>query len=78
MINFLTFNTFITQKVLIIIYYILVFITPYLLFKYKKGINTFLLIFIIVIGELFLRMFFEMLIGYFDMHDYLHMIVKRG
>jgi hypothetical protein len=64
--------------VLIIIYYILVFITPYLLFKYKKGINTFLLIAIIVMGELFLRMFFEMLIGYFDMHDYLHMIAKRG
>ena len=24
--------------------------------------------------EFFLRMFFEMLIGYFDMHDYLHTI----
>jgi hypothetical protein len=27
--------------------------------------------------ELFLRMFFEMLIGYFDMHDYLHQLVSK-
>jgi len=27
--------------------------------------------------ELFLRMFFEMLIGYFDMHDYLHTISTK-
>ena len=32
----------------------------------------------IVLFELFLRMFFEMLIGYFDMHDYLHQIVKSA
>ncbi len=39
-------------------------------------ITKYVLIVLFLLGELFLRMFFEMLIGYFDMHDYLYEIYK--
>ncbi len=52
--DFLTFNTFVTKNILII------------------------MIFFLFCIEIFLRMFFEMLIGYFDMHDYLYKILQKG
>ena len=102
--NFLTFQTFIAQDVLIIAYYIGAVVMPIFLW-YSKGylqkhftlfaqIGTalkqrfgtlgtqkhivallgFLAIFLCM--ELCWRMMFEMLIGYFDMHDYLQTIAK--
>ena len=44
--------------------------------KSKKWTWTLILL-MLFFWELFLRMFFEMLIGYFDMHDYLHTISQR-
>ena len=41
--------------------------------KSKKWTLTIIFL-MLFFWELFLRMFFEMLIGYFDMHDYLHTI----
>ena len=45
-------------------------------FKYKLLI-VLMFIFMFFMFELFLRMFFEMLIGYFDMHDYLYKISQK-
>jgi hypothetical protein len=92
MIDFLIFNTFISQKVLVIFYYFFalfisvgfVYFRNYLkkypffnkiyknLDKTEKIWVMLVIIFIFLMFELFLRMFFEMMIGYFDMHDYLH------
>jgi hypothetical protein len=103
MIDFLTFNTFISQKVLVVFYYFFAIFIPigFFLFrrylkKYQffskiydlvekayKNLDTnekiltfFLIIFLFFMFELFLRMFFEMMIGYFDMHDYLHKLME--
>jgi len=102
--NFLTFQTFIAQDILIFIYYIGSVAIPIFLW-YSKGylqrnftlfaqistafkqlfgtlstqnrifalLGFFTLFFCM---ELCWRMMFEMLIGYFDMHDYLQTIAK--
>ena len=99
--DFLTFNTFISQKVLVVFYYMFAILIPiccilmrhyFLKIQFFKKIYDLslygysklylrykiLIIFMFIMAffmfELFLRMFFEMLIGYFDMHDYLHTI----
>lgn len=105
MYDFFSFNSFITQKVLVIFYYLgaigfplfmllsrktvikkfafLAKIESYIktLFhslqtkeKIKAAVALTLLFFFM---ELFWRMFFEMMIGYFDMHDYLQELSKK-
>jgi F0F1-type ATP synthase assembly protein I len=96
MIDFLIFNTFISQKVLVIFYYFFALFIPvgFVYFRnylkkypffnkiYKNLDKTekiwvmLVIIFIFLMFELFLRMFFEMMIGYFDMHDYLHKLTE--
>ncbi len=44
--------------------------------KYKVYLLI-IFIFMIICGEICLRIFFEILIGYFDMHDYLQQIVSK-
>ena len=89
MYDFLSFNTFITQDVLLFFYYVGAVVVPFLLYNYKNkfitssnfftklesnprffliSVGTFLLL------ELFWRMMFEAMIGYFDMHEYLYEI----
>ena len=92
MYNFLSFNTFITQDVLVVFYYIGAVLVPFFLYKYNhkltkksdvlsqlesrpKVLLTTFGIFLLL--ELFWRMFFEMLIGYFDMHEYLYDIATH-
>jgi len=86
MYDFLTFNSFITPSVLIVIYYAGVFFLPLLLWIYRKKVQflynayesqnklkVILSIFgFFLVMQLFWRMMFEMIIGYFDMHNYLH------
>ncbi len=86
MLDFLKFNTFITQDILIFFYYVGAFTLPWLLWKYGKTLLAkffklknargekvaFIALFVCV--ELCWRMFFEMMIGYFDMHEYLYKI----
>ena len=93
--DILTFNTFITQKVLILIYYLGAIGVPVLMFVYRKTllskfqflkkiepryktntktVITFIILFLCM--ELFWRMMFEMIIGYFDMHDYLYQLSR--
>jgi len=94
MYDFLTFNTFITQKILVIFYYLGAVGFPLILFLYRNSfINkvTFLynflkrqdkhiaivsVVLIFLFMELLWRMCFEAMIGYFDMHDYLHQLVS--
>jgi hypothetical protein len=103
MIDFLTFNTFISQKVLVVFYYFFAIFIPVGFFyfrsylkkyqffsklynlvekayknldKNEKILTILTIIFLFFMFELFLRMFFEMMIGYFDMHDYLHKLVE--
>jgi hypothetical protein len=102
--DFLTFNTFIAQKVLVVFYYMFAIFIPiccFMMKNYFKKVKFFRKIYDLSWGiygklhlkykiliilmffmaffmfELFLRMFFEMLIGYFDMHDYLHQLVSK-
>ncbi len=92
MYNFLSFNTFITQDILIFFYYIGALLVPFLLYKYKNKFITnrsffiklenkpkILLTFlgILLLLELFWRMIFEAMIGYFDMHEYLYEIATH-
>ena len=91
--DFLRFNTFIAQDVLVFFYYIFAILVPlflwalrpYIIEKFPavktlekslslKSILLFFAIFLCM--ELCLRMVFEAMIGYFDMHDYLFEIVK--
>jgi len=83
--DILTFNTFITPDVLIFFYYIGVIFIPFLLWvfrdyfdKYISAKNrvkiVFILLALFITSELFLRMIFEMIIGYFDMHNYLQIL----
>lgn len=93
--QYLTFNKFISQDVLIITYYIMALLIPIFLWqgrkyvvekiplirskvsqlrfqdKMKLWLSFFLLFFCM---ELCLRMVFEAMIGYFDMHNYLYEI----
>ena len=92
MYDFLSFNTFITQDILIIVYYIGAIVTPFFLYKYKNKLtkkSDFLSqlesktkVLLITLGiflllELFWRMMFETMIGYFDMHEYLYDIATN-
>jgi len=86
MYDYLIFNSFITPSVLIVVYYMGVFFLPVLLWIYRKKVRllydayesqnklkVILFIFgIFLVMQLFWRMMFEMIIGYFDMHNYLH------
>jgi hypothetical protein len=86
--EFLTFRTFITQDILIIIYYFGVFFLPVLLWLYRKKVALFLnayrfnnksttiliIIILFLMMQLMWRMLFEAMIGYFDMHDYLQIL----
>ena len=84
--DFLEFNTFITKYVLIFFYYLFTILLPVVLYYAKdyiksrfnlkiKSIKTWIILIVLfLMAELFIRMFFEMLIGYFDMHDYLYQI----
>ncbi|MDF1877773.1 DUF4282 domain-containing protein [Sulfurimonas sp. SAG-AH-194-L11] len=87
--KFLTFNTFIAQDILALFYYIFALALPYFLWHWRLEIKTFsyrfiskrhavfIAIFIFVFTELFLRMMFEAMIGYFDMHDFLYTISQK-
>jgi hypothetical protein len=86
--NFLSFETFITQDILIIVYYIGLFFSPLLLWIFRKKAKNILksdnrvLIFIILftiflIMQLMWRMMFEAMIGYFDIHNYLQIIANE-
>jgi hypothetical protein len=91
MYDFLTFNSFITPKILIIVYYLGVFFLPVVVWRYRKKIKIFYdayksenkpIIMLYMFGvfllmQLFWRMMFEMMIGYFDMHTYLHQMVQQ-
>lgn len=106
MYDFLTFNTFITQKVLLLFYYIGAIGFPLLILtQRKKFLKKFLVVanielwvknlysslkrrdriiaivtifFLFFCMELFWRMMFEMMIGYFDMHDYLQQLSEQA
>ncbi len=82
MYDFLTFKTFITPTILIFIYYIGAMVIPLILYLNKKRLSNRLNINIklhwklqIVLAVIFLmletmwRMGFEMLIGYFQIHN---------
>lgn len=103
--DILSFNSFITQDVLIFFYYIGAIVIPVALYYFRdyiikkiplfKTANdtvkdfyislsateqkvfwvTFITLFLCM--ELCWRMIFEAMIGYFDMHDYLHEIAKK-
>ena len=94
--DFLTFNTFIAQNVLMFFYYLGAIGVPILMIYYRKTLlskflflekielyfqdkTKTLVVFVIIflLMELFWRMIFEMMIGYFDMHDYLYHISQQ-
>ncbi len=91
--DFLTFNSFITQDILIFFYYIGATIVPVILWfkkdtilkkisiieiKDKNKTTIFLTILVVFLFiQLCWRMVFETMIGYFDMHDYLYEISKQ-
>ena len=91
MYDFFTFNSFITPKILIIVYYIGVFFLPAVVWRYRQKVKFLYnayesqnkrIIILYVLGlfllmQLFWRMMFEMMIGYFDMHTYLHQMVQQ-
>jgi len=91
MLDFLSFETFITPDVLMFFYYMGVFMLPFLLWKYRvkvtsmynsyqsqnKTYYTLISIAIFLILQLFWRMMFEAMIGYFDIHNYLHDIAQN-
>lgn len=83
--KFLTFESFITQNILIFIYYIGVFFIPIILFYFKIYVHKFpiftnniriylFLITIFVFMQLIWRMMLETVIAYFNMHTYLQHI----
>ena len=82
--EFLSFDIFVTKYILIFFYYLFALLLPVVLYYFKQKIEIkfkikswMIVLVLIVLAELFMRMFFEMLIGYFDMHDYLFSISKR-
>ncbi|NPA59555.1 MAG: DUF4282 domain-containing protein [Epsilonproteobacteria bacterium] len=88
MYDFLTFESFLTPKVLVVFYYMGVFFLPALLWHYKENVKfvyeiynfknktkVMLYMFIVfVMMQIGWRMMFEMMIAYFDMHHYLQII----
>ena len=86
--DFLTFEKFITQDILIVSYYLGVLFLPIVFWIYRKKVtfiisktklSTLLYLFIaILFGELIWRMMFEAMIGYFDMHNYLQILVQQN
>jgi hypothetical protein len=86
MIEFLKFEKFITQDILIFFYYMGVFFLPVVLWYYRKkltflykhyesqnkGLYLSIAFFIFLSMQVMWRMMFEAMIGYFDMHNYLH------
>ena len=91
MYEFVTFERFITQDILIVCYYIGVLAMPYvvyyLLYKKKLFLHVkqitnnkrviILLIVFFLLAQLVWRMMFEAMIGYFDMHDYLQQLLQH-
>jgi hypothetical protein len=92
MLDFLTFNSFITPKLLIIAYYFGLFFITALFFIYKryflsKFIELFkiknkryiwiFLILLFICMQICLRVFFEIIIAYFDIHDVLYEIKDK-
>jgi len=91
--DFLTFNSFITQDILIFIYYIGAVVFPVVLWQKTDPIlgkfsfikisdenrfNMYLSVLVLfLVMELCWRMMFEVMIGYFDMHDYLYQITQQ-
>ena len=82
--DFLSFDIFITKYILVFFYYLFAILLPVILLYFKNKIKIKLkinhwivVLFLIILAELFIRMFFEMLIGYFDLHDYLFEISKK-
>lgn len=89
--NFLAFNTFISNKILIIFYYFFALMLPIIIYKSRKAVEkrlpflqnykrltiTLTLLGVLLFMELFLRMAFELMIAYFDMHDYLSAIRRE-
>jgi len=91
--DFLTFNSFITQNILILFYYLGAVVFPVILWLKKDPVLsklsfikisdenkttiylTILVLFLLM--EIFWRMMFEVMIGYFDMHDYLYQISQQ-
>lgn len=102
--NFLSFNHFITQDVLIVFYYLGAVLLPIVIYVFKdylsehvsfiKRINEklhqiyssfssnekflfwILLVMVFFLMELFWRMMFEAMIGYFDIHEYLYKLTN--
>jgi len=103
--DILSFNTFVTQDILLFFYYIGAVVIPIALYFFRayliehftliqagyeklyafynsfsiseKKVFWFIVISMFLCMELCLRMVFEAMIGYFDMHDYLHIIAKK-
>ena len=78
MIDFLTFKTFITPTIMIFFYYIGAILVPIFIYRRQKfilkklAINYYskaILIAIFIMLEIMWRMMFEVVIGYFQMHD---------
>jgi len=92
LIDFLTFKTFITPKVLIVFYYLGAVILPIIVYKFRNNIfakfgikkpilnrNLKIFLFLIfVFAELIWRMMFEFMVGYFDIHNALLLIQNSG
>ena len=84
--DFLTFERFVTQDILIVFYYLGVFFLPLLLWYYKERVTFFYKAYtsekkalylsiafgVFLFMQMMWRMMFEAMIGYFDMHNYLH------
>ncbi len=91
-IDFLTFESFISIPILVSIYYFGTLFIPVVLWNQRKRIKTLLNAFqnhapvatsrilwiaviLLMLGEVMWRIIFEMLIGYFQMREYLQHIV---
>jgi phage-related holin len=105
MMDILSFNTFVTQDILMFFYYVGAVVIPIVLYFFRtylidhialiktgyeklydfyssfsvteKKVFWFVMISMFVCMELCWRMMFEAMIGYFDMHDYLHIISQE-
>ncbi|WP_457744151.1 DUF4282 domain-containing protein [Sulfurimonas sp.] len=89
--DILSFNSFVTQDILIFFYYIFALILPIFLWQLRfriakifnilEGKNKVVIIMILFVlficMELCLRMVFEAMIGYFDIHNYLNEISQQ-
>jgi len=89
--DFLRFDIFIAKDVLLFFYYIGALFLPVLIFfVYRKFFvmlpgwsqrNRFwaiiAIIIFFIIAEMMWRVMFEVMIGYFDIHDYLHEIMRH-